>query len=144
MHYTEDEYYQGLIPTEEVRNNAIELIKRVNLLAELLEERLGYKLPPVLISGKGGLRSLEDNESVKGVNKSPHLTGEAIDICDPEYIISRAILNNLDLLEKVDLYMENPYCTTSKTITKMWNGMTFMNNWIHLQTRKASVRVFNP
>lgn len=133
MIFTYDEIRQGAIPTKEQEKNGLEIIRRVNLLAELIEKRCGVKLPPVPLVR--WLRTEMQNEAVGGVKNSPHLTGEAIDIKDPNFIISQYILNNVDLLKEVGLYMENPYFCVSKATG---------NTWIHLQIRKASMHIFKP
>lgn len=135
MKFTLEEYFAGLIPTAKQKKNAEKLIKALNELGK------HYKDPVVTIAG---LRTPERNAAVGGIKNSPHLTGEAIDVEDKDYKLSKFLLNHLDLLKKYELYMENPFCCTSKTNTKSFNGKTFMNNWIHLQIRKASETVFNP
>lgn len=133
MNFTYDEIRQGIIPTKEQEKNGLEIIRRVNLLAEKIEERYGIKLPAVPLVR--WLRNEMQNEAVGGVKNSPHLTGEAMDIKDPNFIISQYILNNLDILKEVGLWMENPYYCVSKATG---------NNWIHLQIRPASQTIFKP
>jgi uncharacterized protein YcbK (DUF882 family) len=135
MKFTEEEIYGELTPTKTQEKNVKELVRRLNIIGEAFSD-------PVFVVA--GLRTEEKNFAVGGIPNSPHLTGEAVDLKDEDYKLSKFLLNNIELLERVGLYMENPFCCTSKTITKTWNGRVFMNNWIHLQTRKASSTIFNP
>ena len=135
MKFTLQEYYGGLIPTKKQEMNAEKLIKALNYIGEFY---------PDLVIMVAGLRTPERNSAVGGMKDSPHLTGEAIDVEDKDYKLSKFLLNNLELLERVGLYMENPFCCTSKTNTKSFNGHVYMNNWIHLQIRPASATIFNP
>lgn len=126
MKFTIDELCHGLIPTEKQKKNLEKLIKALNILGVV------YPAPVAVIRG---LRTEKQNEAVGGIPNSPHLTGEAVDLQDKDHKLSQFILNNIDLLERVGLYMENPYYCVSKTTG---------NNWIHLQTRRASKTVFLP
>ena len=135
MKFTEEEIYGELTPTKTQEKNVKELVRRLNIIGETFPD-------PVYVVA--GIRTEERNFAVGGVPNSPHLTGEAVDLKDEDYKLSKFLLNNIELLERTGLYMENPFCCTSKTITKNWNGRVFMNNWIHLQTRKASSTIFNP
>lgn len=126
MKFTIDELCHGLIPTEKQKKNLEKLIKALNILGVV------YPDPVSVIRG---LRTEKQNEAVGGIPNSPHLTGEAVDLQDKDHKLSQFILNNVDLLERVGLYMENPYYCVSKTTG---------NNWIHLQTRRASQTIFKP
>lgn len=134
-HFTVQELAGEFTPTPQQEKNLKILIEKLHILFNC------YTSPIVVVRG---LRSEAQNFAVGGVENSPHLTGEAVDLRDDDYKVSRFILNNIEILERVGLYLENPYCCTSKTITKSYNGRVFMNNWVHLQTRRASSTVFNP
>ena len=126
MRFTVEELCQGMIPPEKQRKNLEKLVEALNTLGSV------YADPVVVIRG---LRNEMQNEAVGGVPNSPHLTGEAVDLQDKDHKLSQFILNNLVMLERAGLYMENPYYCVSKTTG---------NNWIHLQIRKASQTVFKP
>lgn len=121
-----EEYSQDL--TKEIEENAAILVSRVN--AFLTE--LGVTTAEV----SSGWRPLTINNATPGASKgSAHLTGEAVDLLDDkDQSLAKKIQENIPLLEKFDLYLENP----TRTIGKH-------TNWAHLQTRKAkSGRVFQP
>lgn len=126
MIFTVEELCQGLIPTETQRANLQELVEKLNNLGVL------FTKPVNVIRG---LRTEMQNEAVGGVKNSPHLTGEAVDLEDKDHLLSQFILNNIELLERNGLYMENPYYCVSRATG---------NNWIHLQTRKCSAVIFKP
>jgi uncharacterized protein YcbK (DUF882 family) len=113
--------------TQEVTDNIDKLIIPVNnLLAEL-----GIK--SVKISS--GFRPSAINAAVaNAAKKSAHQSGEAVDIIDDKgQSLAKKI--TLKLLEKYDLYMEDPAYTIGKN-----------TNWVHLSTRKtrSGKRIFIP
>lgn len=126
MKFTIEELCQGLIPTDKQQKNLKKLVEALNVLGSV------YPDPVIVIRG---LRIEMQNEAVGGVPNSPHLTGEAVDLQDKDHKLSQFILNNITLLERVGLYMENPYYCVSKATG---------NNWIHLQIRPASQTIFKP
>lgn len=134
-HFTLEELCHGIIPTKEQETNLKDLISKLHHIFE-------YYKDPIIVNR--GLRTEMQNETVGGVKNSPHLTGEAVDLDDKDFKVSIYLLNNLELLDRFGLYMENPFCTCSKDKMKNVNGKTYMNNWIHLQSRKASKTVFLP
>lgn len=98
------------------------LLKKINIL------RGKYGLPFIVNSG---YRPGHYNRDAGGSIKSAHITCEAIDLQDRDLKLSTWLLNNRNLLEELDLYMEDPKYTKS---------------WVHLQTRptKSGNRVFIP
>jgi len=121
--------------TEIVKNNAIELLRRVNPFLEFI----GFAAA-VLSSG---WRPHVLNMKMGGRRKSNHVIGAAIDILDRDkklaaYFYALAGTNPINdspevnaLLEKFDLYMEHPAYTIG---------------WIHVQTiaPASGKRVFIP
>jgi hypothetical protein len=76
-----------------------------------------------------GFRPAHFNKAAGGSARSGHLTCEAIDIKDPNNEIGKKILDRLDLLEKCGLYLED---------------ISYTPQWLHLQIRPTSRRVFRP
>lgn len=114
-----DQRYQAEC-TLAVQANAIELVRRVNLL-------LGrYGATPAVNSG---WRPAAINKSVGGAKGSAHLTGEAVDLRDDAGKLKAWIEANLYELERAGLWMEDPAHTKT---------------WAHLQTRRASTLIFKP
>ena len=83
MKFTVEEYCKGLIPTETQLRNIKILISRLNNIGEF------YPDPVIVVAG---LRTPERNEAVGGVKNSPHLTGEAVDLEDKDYKLSKFLL----------------------------------------------------
>lgn len=109
--------------TPEIRANAAELIGRVNLL---LSWAYGDNVRPALDAKSGthiasGWRPPAINDATANSAKlSKHLTGEAIDLRDSgTRDLARWCLRNLDALEEIGLWMEDPQWTPT---------------WVHLQT----------
>ncbi len=127
---TLDEYFMGRREqypkdfTQDIQQNAIELLRRVNgLLAELGINKVNIS---------SGWRPPAENNKYKGAKSSAHLLGMAVDIKDPSNKqLANKILSNKNLLDKYDLYMENPRYTST---------------WVHLQSRRvpSGNRVFIP
>lgn len=125
---TLDEYFMGrreryAADFEACYNdNATELLARVNRL-------LGYygDYPGI----RSGWRPPVINSAVCGAPGSKHLTGEAIDITDSTRFLSQWCDENLNLLERCELWIEDPHSTPS---------------WVHLQSvaPRSGNRVFKP
>lgn len=84
---------------------------------------------PLKISS--GYRPPNVNSSVGGVEKSAHMSCQAVDIVDNDGYFANWCLNNLTILEKSGIFMEDPRYTPT---------------WVHLQIRpvKSGNRVFIP
>lgn len=74
-----------------------------------------------------GYRPVEYNKKIGGAPNSAHLFCQAVDIADSSRKLADYITKNPGILEECDLYMEDPAATPT---------------WIHLQSRKATVRIF--
>jgi len=117
--------------------NLDRLIGAINgLILDLI--LLKPELKPRLINVKvsSGYRPPEVNAKV-GAKSSYHLTCLACDLLDDsEQTLAKAILEHSQLLDKRELWLENPSFTRGK-----------YTNWVHLDlgTRTARPkRVFNP
>ncbi len=114
--------------TFEVKQNAAELLSRVN---KLLKE---LKISSARVTS--GWRPREINQRIGGAPRSYHITGQAVDLRDNDaQDFSKIIISNKHLLHRHQLWMENPSFTRGNT------------NWVHLDigTRpEKDLRVFNP
>ena len=111
--------------TDEIRANAEVTVERVN---ELLE-RANCKSVDRLSSG---WRPRSVNEATSNAaHQSKHLSGEAADIPDPDRVLATWCVDNLDVLEEIGLWIEDPRYTPT---------------WLHVQTvpPKSGKRVFIP
>lgn len=115
--------------TADIERNAVETVKRANLLlgefrfathdTEFRKVTSGWRPPSV-------------NAGVPGAApRSKHMTGQAIDIADPEGDLDDWCSDNLGTMERLRLWMEHPSAT---------------KGWCHLQTiaPKSGRRVFYP
>ena len=111
--------------TDAIQRNAIITVGRAN---ELLE-RANLKSISEVVSGwrPTGINSITANAA----QSSRHLTGEAIDIADPDRTLATWIADNLDVLREVGLWCEDFRWTPT---------------WVHLQVvpPKSGKTVFIP
>lgn len=124
-HDQEPQYKEEL--TAMVLTNLGRLLERVNLLlGEVIKE-----LPSFEVRVTSGWRPVEYNKKIGGSAGSKHCIGKAVDLSDPEQILSKFLANRVPLLEKYDLAMEHPEATP---------------NWCHIQWEapKSGNRVFRP
>lgn len=108
--------------TPELQTNANDLLVKINQFRSI------YGIPMYVNSG---YRTPEHNVEIGGAKNSAHCTCQAMDFRDEDNAIKEWILKDPSVLEKCELYMENP----DKTKT-----------WVHLQSRiiKSGNRIFNP
>ena len=110
--------------TGEIEANAAELLGRVNNLLAAL----GWPDPEV----RSGWRPQAVNDATSNAAaSSKHLTGQAVDLADPDRSLARAIMLEPDVLAQFGLYMEDTRWTPS---------------WIHLQSvpPKSGKRIYVP
>ena len=142
MRITVADYWMGrdaLYPedcTLEVKANAEKTVQLVNSLLAVMEaEGMKFEAHPVsqsLVSS--GWRPPQINRQVKGAApKSKHMTGEAVDLYDPEGEIDNFLMSGhgLRVLSSLGLYIEHPSATKS---------------WSHIQIvpPRSGARVFYP
>lgn len=107
--------------TAEKRENALAMLDRVNGLLEIAySEGVELLTNPatqsrISGSGNGGFRT---QLSSVGAKSSKHKIGRAVDVYDPRRELAKWCVNNLDMLERFGLYMEDPRWTPT---------------WVHLQ-----------
>jgi len=115
--------------SHEIVGNAVETVRRVNLLlARYFAARPRADRPRVT----SGWRPKAINAATaNAAPRSRHITGEAIDLSDPEGELDGWCLNNLDQLIECALWLEHPAATKS---------------WCHLQIvpPRSGARVFFP
>ncbi len=126
-----DDYFGSMthtsVPDQETRDNALDLLSRVNAL--LSEIDLPEAKEPTVNSG---WRPVWYNATVPGAApKSKHITGQAIDLADPDGMLDEYLDTNRSLLVAHELYMEHPLAT---------------KGWTHLQSvpPRSGNRVFYP
>jgi hypothetical protein len=122
----------GEAPPEDVRTNSMELLRRVNALLD------DPALEPIEAAGdkhvNSGWRPAWYNAQIAtAAPKSKHITGEAIDIADPDGELDDYLFTaeGRELLDKYGLWMEHPLST---------------KGWCHLQSvaPRSGNRVFIP
>lgn len=87
---------------------------------------------PVPLSVSSGYRPAAVNAQVpNSAKRSAHMYCQAVDLKDPEGNLARYMLLNVSLLDKWDLYLEDP---------------SYTKGWVHLQTRRtrSGRRIFKP
>ena len=120
--------------TPELLKNAEHTVNMVNaLLAVLNAQNVPVELHPqtktVIASG---WRPPQINGQTKGAAvKSKHMSGEAVDLYDPDGVIDDYFMDNPGPLVALGLYQEHPSAT---------------KNWCHIQTvpPRSGKRVFYP
>lgn len=117
-------------PSEVVRSNALGLIAKANgLLTALAALGIEAAAKPVVNSG---WRPAWHNATIRGAApNSKHITGEAVDVADPDGEIDEYLLEHHPLLVNHGLYLEHPSAT---------------KGWVHLQSvsPRSGNRIFYP
>lgn len=116
--------------TDEIRRNAEDTVTRAN---ELLQ-RAGFAHISAVNSG---WRPREVNNATATASPtSRHLTGQAVDLPDPDRRLAAWCASNLGVLEEIGLWLEDPRWTCDE------NG----EHWVHVQTvpPRSGRRVFVP
>lgn len=122
---TIEQYLMGrdkLFPSlysEEIKGNCIDTVGRVNKLLSIYFDDTGASVDEVT----SGLRppEINDNTSNSAKGTSKHITGQAVDLRDPDGDLDLWCMNHLQVLAECGLWQEHPAATDS---------------WCHLQTRK--------
>ena len=117
----------GPKPSEEVRANALELLSKVN--AMLADIQLQEAQEPKVNSG---WRPQGYNATIPGAApNSKHITGQAVDLADPDGALDDFLFVRPARLIEHGLYMEHPLAT---------------KGWVHLQcvAPRSGNRIFYP
>lgn len=109
--------------TEEVQKNIADLLIKINII------RQAWGNPMIVTSG---WRPKEINEHTPGAAKnSKHILGLAVDIADKDGSLYRWLLNNVNILERAELWVETKTCCPT---------------WVHFQSTPplSGRRFFDP
>lgn len=106
--------------SNELFYNLLDLLPRVNLI------RFSYGKPLTVSSG---YRPDRYNKAAGGAKNSSHLVCKAVDFKDADGEFAKWCLENMELLKKAKLYLEDPEHT---------------KGWVHLQTTPTKQNPFNP
>lgn len=115
--------------TDDIRHNAIKTTEAANRLIAIYQQQTGDNETRTVNSG---WRPPAVNANIPGAApRSKHMTGQAIDISDPEGDLDDWCMDNLKVLERLGLWLEHPAAT---------------KGWCHVQTLppKSERRVFYP
>ena len=119
--------------TPEVLENAAVIVGKANSLLAVLEaEKVPLEAHPSGSIVSSGWRPPQINAATANAAvRSKHMTGEAIDLYDPEGAIDQYLIDHLDALVPLGLWLEHPSAT---------------KNWSHLQITPppSGKRVFYP
>ena len=121
---TRDEILKGQQCSPELEANLLDLLFKLNQLRAIWGKPLNVN---------SGYRSATYNKQIGGAKNSAHLYCQAVDLRDHKGELGEWLLQNQDILEECGLWMESPHKTN-----------TPRGRWIHLQTRPANNRVFQP
>lgn len=115
--------------SNEIRTNATETVRRANVLLSRY-----YAAQPDAERARvtSGWRPKAVNASISNAApRSRHMTGQAIDLSDPEGDLDAWCMDNLDILAGCGLWLESPAST---------------KGWCHVQTvpPRSGSRVFFP
>lgn len=107
---------------EELQKNGKDLLDKLNKF------RKEYSKPMYVSSG---YRPPDINKAIGGGSKSAHMSLQACDFKDADGKLKEFIAKDPTILERCDLYMEDP---------------TYTKTWVHLQNRpaKSGNRIFKP
>lgn len=133
-----EDYWMGRQETHpddlspEIVRNATHLLRRANNLIVLMHDIQVETHPVTRTPISSGWRPPSVNASVPGAApRSKHMTGDAVDVYDPEGEIDAWCMDHLDFLAEAGLWLEHPSAT---------------KGWCHLQQvpPKSGRRVFYP
>lgn len=123
-----DKQYEDQL-TPEIRANAERTCVLANLLIGYFKSDTGDMDRHHVTSG---WRPPEVNAATpNAAPRSKHMTGQAVDLADPEGVLDEWCMEHQAILERLGLYLEHPSATKS---------------WCHVQTvaPKSGKRVFYP
>lgn len=119
-------------PSTKVKDNATQLLSKVNILLAYAAKDGVECAEPINLKVNSGWRPRLYNETVVGAApNSKHISGEAVDLADPDGELDDWCMKNQRILEDLGLWLEHPGSTKS---------------WTHLQSipPRSGNRVFFP
>lgn len=118
---TSEQYFGQNTVSVQIATNAAALLEKVNAFLEHYGE----------VRMTSGYRSPEHNKKVGGARSSKHMSGDAIDIFDPDKRLAKFVFTKSALLAEYGLYCEDMRCT---------------KNWVHFQSKppRSGSRFFIP
>jgi len=121
------QYSQELTP--DIVRNAEVTVQRANML--LSEFRFDTKDSEIRKVNSGWRPAAVNAATPNAALKSKHMTGQAVDISDPEGDLDTWCMAHLEVLDRLQLWLEHPGST---------------KGWCHVQTiaPKSGNRVFYP
>jgi hypothetical protein len=123
-----DEKYSAML-TPEIVSNAKKTVDLANLLLQEFQAETGLQIETV---ASGWRPPVVNGATANAATGSRHLTGRAVDLRDtPGRDFARWCLRNLDRMESIGLWMEDPQWTPT---------------WVHLQIvpPRSGNRVYVP
>lgn len=100
--------------TQEIRDNAVDTVKRANLLlGHLVQDGVQIECNPDTGSPvSSGWRPPEVNAGTPGAAlRSKHMTGNAVDLYDPEGALDDWCMEHQQVLADIGLWLEHPSST---------------------------------
>lgn len=118
---TSAQYFGQNLVNEDIAKNASVLLDKVNAFLEHYGD----------VVMTSGYRSPEHNKKVGGARSSKHMSGDAVDIFDPDKRLAKFVFMKQQLLKEYGLYCEDMRCT---------------KNWVHFQSKppRSGARFFIP
>lgn len=118
---TSAQYFGQNLVNDEIAKNAKDLLEKVNAFLEHYGD----------VVMTSGYRNPEHNKKIGGARSSKHMSGDAVDIFDPDKRLARFVFTKQQLLKEYGLYCEDMRCT---------------KNWVHFQSKppKSGSRFFIP
>lgn len=119
---TSEQYFGRETANEDISAHAKDLLEKVNAFLEHYQGE---------VKMTSGYRSPEHNKKIGGARSSKHMSGEAIDLFDPDKRLAKFVFQKQQLLADHGLYCEDMRCT---------------KNWVHFQTKapRSGSRFFIP
>jgi hypothetical protein len=106
-----------------------DVMKNLYTLGIIINRLREYVNRPFVLTS--GYRPAEHNKKIGGAPNSAHVTGQAVDIADKDGSLGQYFIQNPQVLNLFDIYIESP---------------TMTPNWVHVSIKptNSGIRIFNP